>query len=494
MLHQITSEYVLAADREACFRSLAFFIKRAWRVIEPEAPYVHGWHIDAICEHLEAVTAGQIRRLYIAVPPGTMKSLTVGCFWPAWEWGPRKLASYRYLGTSHSASLAIRDNVRMRRLIQSQWYQERWGDIVKLSGDQNAKTKFENDKTGFREAMAFTGLTGNRGDRILMDDVMSVDDALSDVTRNNIVTTFLESVPSRLNKPSKSAIINIQQRLHERDTIGVSEANELGYEGLVLPMEFEPERRCVTSIGFRDPRTEEGELLFPERFPRESVDDLKRTLGEVAAASQLQQRPIPRGGLMFKRDWFEIVSSAPANTTWVRGWDLAATDAKKKEKQTGSNDPAYTAGAKVGIDAEGTIYIADVTRDQLSPGKVERLLKNVAKRDGRGVTIDLPQDPGQAGKAQIRTLVKLLAGYTVVYGLESGSKELRAMPLAAQAEIRNVKLVAGPWVEAFLSEAEKFPRGRHKDQIDAASRALARLTLPSVDDSFSAPMVLENER
>ena len=478
----LTGNDLQAVERELCQRSLSEFIKRAWHVIEPAQPYIHGWHIDAIAEHLEAVTAKQLNRLSIAVPPGCMKSLMVGVFWPAWEWGPRELSSYRYLGTSHRADLAVRDNMRARRLIQSDWYQQLWP--IELIGDQNAKTKYENTKTGFREAMAFTGLTGSRGDRIIMDDVMSVDDAKSDAKSLAIITTFLEAVPTRVNNPETSAIVNIQQRLKLSDTIGISITKELGYELFVLPMEFERENRCITSIGFKDPRKKESELLFPERFPRAVVERDKKVLGSFATASQFQQRPVPREGGMFHRDWFEVVDAAPANIEWVRGWDLAATESKQGQ------EPAFTAGVKVGVDLDGIYYIQHVAKGQLSAGKVERLIKNTASQDGKTVTIDLPQDPGQAGKAQVRYFVKQLAGYVVKYGLESGSKELRADPLASQAEAGNVKIVRGAWNEAFLAEAELFPNGKFKDQIDATSRAFTRLVRPAVNDEFGGPITI----
>lgn len=481
---KLTHEDILAAEREACSRSLSYFIKRAWAVIEPAQPYIHGWHIDALAEHLEAVTAEEIIRLYVAMPPGCMKSLSVSVFWPAWEWGPRGLSSYRYLGTSHAQPLAVRDNVRCRRLVQSDWYQDLWGDKITLTGDQNAKTKFENTATGSREAMAFTGLTGSRGDRLLMDDVMSVDDAKSDTKRGGIIETFLEAVPSRMNNADRSAIVNIQQRLNEQDTIGVSIAKDLGYEGLVMPMEFEVDSRCTTSIGFKDPRTKENELLFPERFSREVVDRDKKVMGSFATASQFQQRPMPREGGMFRRDWFEIIPAAPANITWVRGWDFAATEAAQ------GVDPAYTAGVKLGVTPEGEYIIGHVTRGQLSPAKVERRLKSTATQDGLSCTQDIPQDPGQSGKAQVRTFVKLLAGFNVKWSTESGSKEQRADPVAAQAEIGNIKLVAGPWNEAFLDEAETFPNGKFKDQIDALSRAFARSVIPVSNDDFAGPQTV----
>ncbi|MGV1867950.1 MULTISPECIES: hypothetical protein [unclassified Rhizobium] len=244
----------LDRDIERSGVSLSSFTKAAWHVLEPGQPYKHGWHIDAMSDHLEAVNRGQIIRLLINVPPGTMKSLMVGVMFPSWEWGPKGLPHMRYLGTSHSHPLAIRDNLKMHRLIASQWYQERWGNSVRLMSDQNAKLKFENDATGFREAMAFTSLTGSRGDRVLIDDPLSVDDANSDVKRDGVNDTFRESVPTRLNNTEFSAIIVVMQRLNENDVSGLIMANDFGYEHLMLPMEFEPERKCYTSIGFEDPQ------------------------------------------------------------------------------------------------------------------------------------------------------------------------------------------------------------------------------------------------
>ena len=139
---------------EFCARKLVNFISRAWPAIEPATAYVHGWHIDAIAAHLEAVSAGEINRLLINVPPGTMKSLAVCVLWPAWEWGPRARPQLRYVGAAHAQDLAVRDNMRMRRLVKSDWYQKLWP--LGLAPDQDAKLKFENAATGFRAAVAAT--------------------------------------------------------------------------------------------------------------------------------------------------------------------------------------------------------------------------------------------------------------------------------------------------------------------------------------------------
>ena len=327
------------------------------------------------------MTSGEINKLLINVPPGSMKSLLTGVIWPAWEWGPKARQELRYLGTAHSQNLAVRDNTKSRRLISSAWYQERWH--VVLTSDQNQKTKFENDKTGFREAMAFTSMTGSRGDRVILDDPISADSANSEKELENAKITFTESLPTRVNNED-SAIVVIMQRLHSRDTSGVILSRELPYEHLLIPMRYEEGNSKTTSIGWTDPRTKDGEIMFPERFPEKAVKELETTLGSYAAAGQLQQRPVPRGGGMFKRSWFPVQDAPPATIAWVRGWDLAATD---------SPSAARTAGVKIGRDNEGRYWIGDVAKDQLSPAGVDRMILNTAAQDGRTVKGALPSRP-----------------------------------------------------------------------------------------------------
>ena len=461
-LLKLTRADLLAIERELCGRSLADFAKRAWRVLEPATPLKWGWALDAICAHLEAVTDGRIPRLLMNVPPGMMKSLLTGVIWPAWEWGPRGMPEMRFLGTSHKEALAVRDSMKCRRLIQSEWYQTLWP--TRLTSDQNAKTKFENDATGFREAMAFTSMTGSRGDRVILDDPLSADDANSDAALEKADLSFTEALPSRVNNET-SAIVVIMQRLHQRDTSGIILDRKMPYVHLCLPMRFEADRRCVTPI-FTDPRTYDGELLFPERFGEAQVTDLEKTLMAYATAGQLQQRPTPRGGGMIKRQWLPIVKAIPAGCRWVRAWDLAAT---------ATDQAAWTAGVKMGKTPDGRYIIADVRRIQGSANDVEQLLKATASQDGIDVRGSIPQDPGQAGKSQVQYLIKQLAGYSYTASPESGDKATRAEPLAAQAEAGNVSLLEGEWNQAFIEEAETFPRGKFKDQVDAASRAFSEL-------------------
>jgi predicted phage terminase large subunit-like protein len=215
-------------------------------------------------------------------------------------------------------------------------------------------------------------------------------------------------------------------------------------------------------------------LLCPERFSREYLEnDFKPTLrswgGEYAIAGQLAQRPQPRGGGMFQRSDFQIIelSEVPEGGETVRGWDLAATK---------DGRAAYTAGVKMKKGPRGGIYILDVRRDRLSPLAVEKLIKDCADSDGPNVLQSLPQDPGQAGKAQKAAYASgALAGANFRFSPESGSKEDRARPFAAQCEARNVFLVRANWNEPFITECTSFPTGAFKDQVDGASRAYGEL-------------------
>jgi len=455
-------------DRVDSEQSLGAFIKLSWKILEPGRDFVSSWHIDAVCEHLEAVSNGQLNRLLINVPPGCMKSLATEVFWPAWEWGPRKRPDLRYVSASYSNDLTVRDNRRCRNLIQSEWYQRLWGKHFQLVGDQNAKMRFDTNFAGFKIATSVGGLgTGERGDRFIIDDPHNIKDGESDAKRIAALLWFTETVPTRMSDPEKSSIIVIMQRVHASDISGYILEKELGYEHLMLPMEYEPERKCYTSIGFEDPRTEDGELLWPDRMTAAVVERDKAVLGPYAVASQFQQRPSPRGGGMFKKEWFEIVDALPGGPrTLVRAWDLAGTE------ERGS---AYTCGVLMSRTPDGFFYVEDVVRIKATSGKVEKLMKNTAARDGIRVRISGPQDPGQAGKSQAKYLTRMLAGYIVRFTPETGDKETRATPMASQAEAGNVRILRALWNEEYLDELCTFPFSKFKDQVDASSRAFSEL-------------------
>lgn len=449
-------------------KSLRHYVRQAWPIVEPGTPFVSGWHLDAIADHLEAVSRGEIRKLLINMPPRHMKSLAVSVFWPTWEWIEHP--ELRWLTSSYALNLAIRDCLKSRRIIKSPWYQARWGDRVKLTDDQDQKSRYENTARGYRMAASVdSAATGEGGDRIIADDPHSVREAQSAIEREAAITWWRETMSTRGNDPKTVARVIVMQRAHERD-LSAHVLAEGGWDHLCLPAEYEPKRQIqATGINWSDPRSESGELLWPERFGRAELEDLKTSLGSYGAAGQLQQRPAPAAGGMFKRAWFEIVDALPAKLRWVRCWDLAATEA-----QTGK-DPDWTVGLKVGRDPDGIFYVGGMERLRGSPGQVKTMIKATASQDGKGCRIRLPQDPGQAGKSQAADFVRDLAGYDVAAKPISGSKETRARPASAQAEHSNIKLLRGDWNEAFLSEIEVFPAGAHDDIVDTLSDAVDEL-------------------
>lgn len=458
----------IARDSEAIRNrcsTLAGFVREAWHVLEPNAALVWNWHLDAICAHLEAVTDGRINRLLINVPPGSSKSLIVSVLWQAWEWGPKGLRSLRYLATAFNEIPVKRDTRKCRDLIASEWFRALWPEVVLT---RTAEMSFANSSTGAREGVPFGSLTSQRGDRLIIDDPHSVKTAESDAERNETTRLFREGATNRLNDQQRSAIVVVMQRLHEADLSGVIKKLGMEYVHLLLPMEFEVERKCRTAIGFEDPRTVEGELLDTGRFPRTEVDKLKRDMGSFAYAGQYQQRPTPREGGMFKRAWFEgkMIGAAPQGTRWVRHWDLAAT---------ARLNAARTAGVKLGKAPDGSFIVGHVVTTQSEGPDVRRLIKATAEIDTPSVEISLPQDPGQAGKVQSRDMIAMLAGFVAHAEPETGDKITRAEPFSAQCEAGNVFLVRGEWNEPYLDELCLFPGGAMKDQVDASSGAFARL-------------------
>ncbi len=464
----------LDASRERC-RTLVGFIREAWHVLEPMQPYVHGFHLDAIAVHLEAITAGQLQHVLFNVPPGSMKSLMVSVFFTAWEWGPANKAWLRNLASSYEQDLALRDARKLRKLLESDWYQARWPG-VKLTS--RGVELFENTEGGSNWSRAFMSMTGGRANRVKLDDPHSTTTAESDIQRAKTVLQFREGITDRLNNMDTDSIIVMMQRLHANDVSGSIERLGLDFTRVVIPMEYEPQRACTTKW-WTDPRSYDGELMCPERWSRKVVADLKVSKGSYAYAGQYLQRPTPREGGLFKREWFKerTLKVAPPFVAEVRHWDLADTDLKATDT-TG----ARSAGVRMGLTADGRFVVTNchaVGRENVAP-----LIKSTAVADGKTITVSLPQDPGQAGKVQKRAHAKLLTGWKVKITRETGDKLSRAEPLATVAEAGNLWLVEGPWNDEYVNEMCDFPGGARKDIADASSGCFAYLVPFLPDDDM----------
>jgi hypothetical protein len=211
------------AAKERCQDNLLAFVEHHWSVVEPAVHLRKGYLLESICDHLQAVTDGYIRRLLINVPPGCTKSLLTDCFWPAWEWGPRNRPHERYLCVSYASHLTERDNERCLNVIRCDRYQKLWGGRFSLLTHSAGRVKFTNDKTGWKLASSVGGtVLGERGSRIILDDPNSTSDIESDATRYRTELFFSEVLPDRLGNLEEDAIVIIMQRLHERDVSGVA--------------------------------------------------------------------------------------------------------------------------------------------------------------------------------------------------------------------------------------------------------------------------------
>lgn len=466
----LTNEDVLAATRELCRRSFSDFIRLAWPNIIPDR-LQWNWHIDAVAEHLQAVASGQITRLLINVPPGTSKSTITGVMYPAWLWGPGGQPHHRYIGAAHEQGLAIRDNRLMRELVLSPWYQELWP--TNLKGDQNEKLYFENDKRGFRQACAVSSMTGRRGHTIAWDDALNPSKANSQAHRDDAIRVLTETVPTRLNDPERSAIIVVMQRLHEEDPSGYILANDLGYEHLCIPMEFEPDRRKTTSIGWTDPRTKEGELLDPVRFPQHVIDRDKKAMGSYAWAGQMQQRPAPRGGGLIKDAWWKYYEVLPA-LKWRGIW--ADTAQKAKE----AND--YSVFECWGETEDGKAALIDLIRGKweapelLAQARAFWAKHKAMAGDRIGQLRSFRIEDKVSGTGLIQTLQR--EGVPVQGIQRNSDKVTRVMDVAPSIEAGLVLLPSGAsFLSDFLAETSAFPNGAHDDQVDPMADAVADIVL-----------------
>lgn len=477
---QLNELDLIEVERELCKRSLAHFARRAWHVLEPAAELKWGWALDAICEHLEAVTDGRITRLLMNVPPGSMKSLLTGVIWPAWEWGPRGMPEMRFVGTAHEETLAIRDNRKCRDLIKSEWYQKLWP--LELLRDLDGKKEFGNVRKGVRQARAFTSLTGTRGDRVILDDPISADNANSEAKLEEVRIAFTETLPTRVNS-EKSAIVVVMQRLSEKDVSGVIAEMGLPYVHLCIPMRYEPARKCTTAIGWSDPRTVEGELMFPERFGEQQVSELEKTLGSYGTAGQLQQRPAPRGGGIIKESWFRYYTQLPRIE-----WRTIHADTAQKTGE--END--YSVFQCWGRTITGEAALIDQIRGKWEAPELlvhaRAFWHKHLNTPNVGVLRAMLVEDKVSGTGLIQTLRR--EGVPVTPVQRNKDKISRGHDAAPFIESGNVLLpIDAPFLSDLLAEASSFPGGAHDDQLDPMFDAIRTVqAMPATQRQHQAPI------
>lgn len=420
-----------------------------------------GRHHQIMCDALMRVFTGECKRLIINIPPRYSKTETVNGFV---SWGLGHSPDAEFILTSYAAQLSTNNSWQIRETVQHEAYGEIFPRVA-LRHDSAAKHEWRTTAGGIVYSAGAQGtITGygagkdrpGFGGAIIIDDPHKADEARSDVIRQGVIDWFQTTLESRKNS-RETPIILIMQRLHEADLAGwlIGGGNGEKWDVVKLPA-----------------LDEQGEALWPEKHTAEELRRM-REAAPYMFAGQYGQEPAPPEGNIFKPDKIEIVDGVPAGTRFIRGWDFAATVPEP------GKDPDWTVGGKLGVTPSGRFIIADVVRMRGGPDDVRETLKNTADRDGAGVRVRIPQDPGQAGKAQVSDLVKLLAGKTVTALPVTGDKITRAEPFASQVNVGNVMMVKAEWNDALVSEMRVFPNGTHDDQIDALSDAFGELNVNS---------------
>jgi len=447
------------------------FTKSSWQAIEPGRDFYDNWHIDAVSDHLQAVVEGDIKRLIINIPPRHMKSISVAVALPAWAWTiqPEK----KFLYASYAGSLSIRDSVKCRRLLDSRWYKEHFGETFKLTSDQNQKQRFENNKTGARIATSVDGaLTGEGGDIIVIDDPHNVRESESSTVREGVLEWWDQAMQTRLNDPKTGAFIIIMQRVHENDLTGHILSNELGdeWDHLCLPARYEIGHPTITrsTLNFFDPRTEEGELLWPDRIDDKTLANLERSLGSYAAAGQLQQRPMPKGGGILKAEWWVPweKEELPNNIEYVlQSWDTAFST---------KENSSYSARTTWGVfrsNGQVNVIVIDMWYDRVSYPELRKIAQESYEEWEPDAVLIEKKASGQSLLQDLR-----MAGIPVLEYSPDRDKQARAHASSALLEDGRIYFPFNKkWAKDLIDICAAFPAGDNDDIVDTCTQAWLRL-------------------
>lgn len=478
--------------------SLHEFLKLAWAQIEGGRDFTDNWHIHAICEHLEALHKGEIRNLLVNLPPRFTKSTLFNVAFPAWVW--IRDPNLQWLFSSYAWTLAIRDSRRCRTLIKSKWYQDRWGDRFTMLEDADRMDRFYNDKLGYRLTTSVDSATmGDGGDIQIADDPNNTRDRSETIIQSTL--DWWQSVmPSRVNNFTTLRRGVIQQRTHERDLSGWIIANDLdkSWTKLILPMEFEEKRRCVTvplksTCGepWRDPRTIEGEILDPRRVPAHELKRLKTDLGsEYAISGQLQQRPAPEAGGIIKRNWFQLWKDKdPPDCDFV----VISIDTALSE----SKDAAYNAATTWGVFRDHTnipnVILLSLWRERCEYPELRSRIIRMSKDylDDGPMPMSNPWrkpdiilvEAKVSGLSLIQDLRRAEVMATPFKPDKLGDKLQRVRIVTPLLETGRVWVPARPpdwkeprrYAETFITQCISFPNAESRDVVDTMSMALWHL-------------------
>lgn len=441
------------------------FTQHCFYELNPQSEFAGNWHIEAIMGKLEAVRLGKIRRLIINLPPRHLKSLCASIALPAWLLGHDPAA--QIMCVSYGQDLADKLARDCRTVMSASWYQDLFP--TRLSSSKQAVQEYVTTAQGYRLSTSVGGaLTGRGADVIIIDDPMKPDEAASESQRRAVNQWYDHTLYSRLNDKERGAIILIMQRLHEDDLTGHVLAQE-PWEVLTLPAIAEEDElhTFATPFGQRSVKRGKGEALHPERESRETLERIRKTLGTYHFAAQYQQEPVPFGGAMVMRHWFQTypAEDPPRVETILQSWDTA-------NKATELSD--YSVCTTWGIK-ERRLYLLDVLRQRLDYPELKRAVHR-AWQEWEPDTVVIED------KASGTQLIQELKAEGVANIAPYVPEQDKLMRLYAQtATIENGFVYVpseAPWLDDYLRELMAFPNGKHSDQVDSTSQALAWLNRP----------------
>lgn len=446
-------------DRELGSRSLHEFIKLSWPIVEPDQPFYDSWHIGCLTEHYEACLHGEIHRLVVNIPPGTSKSRITDVFFPTYAW--LNDPGLRFISASCDVGIPMRDAEASLKLIQSKWFKERWFDKF-LVRDGAPIGEFKNQVGGWRFATSVEGRAiGRHADIQIIDDPYKPNEMTKTVIEN-VRRWMQNTMASRWRKPGLNCRILIMQRLHVDDL--TQTMLEEGATHVCLPMQYNPKIICETKWG-KDPRTEPGELLCPDRITLKDVELLRKEMGSIVAAAQLDQQPVPDGGAVFKLNWFKYWKVLPEKfDETIFSWDCTFKDLESSD---------FVVGQAWGRKG-GEYWLIDQVKGKWAFTETCEHIRKLARKHSK-IIRKLIEDKAN-GSAVIDHLQKEISGIQAVN--PEGGKVARANAVQPLFESGNVYIpdpTVAEWVDNYTSELTAFPMGRNDDQVDATSQALIHL-------------------
>lgn len=517
----------MVAQKDDAEADLLCFVRMIWPILEPNVALAEGWVLDMLAEVMMTVVDGDLTRVCINVPPGSMKSTLLNVCLPAWLWGPCNRPSMRFLSISYSDRVPVRDNLRFAQVIKHPVYQTCWGDRVKVTRD--GAEWVANDRTGWKAVTSVSGsTTGLRADILLLDDLNNPMDVESETVRTSTNRFVREIMPTRINDLTRSAIINLQQRTHQEDASGTLMDIDGGFTFISIPAEFDPLR--ITRFTLRylddgspdvwvDPRSldrhgrqlaglyinaknqpdvhmgspmarAQGESFWPERFPN-PIREHFPLMTDYSWDSQFNQEPGVRGGAIIRRDWWKTWEGKDYPTL---GTIVVSLDTAIEEGEQNDWNACTAWGAFAGKNGEPLFLMLAGWRVRTSLADLVRLTAETCREWKADYLLIEHKTRGRDVSSEIIRLYQNATWETILIKPEGDKvSRMRAVSHLFSGDARKLPdgfepdgkprfrvdwsggIVYAPdkdWADEIINEVAAFPYSKHDDYVDTVSMAL----------------------